>query len=303
MMQVLAAFVRHPGECLDLSIPLRLRSKIILAAVAASLVAPAIGSAAHAQGRLDARYTATLAGLPIGRGAWVIDIGDDKFLAAASGATAGLMRLFSSGEGTGASRGSIVNGQLVPASFVVNISSTRRKSEVRIVLKSGAVKDLSVSPPVEPDPQRVPLREAHQRGVSDPMTASLVRVTGNGNPLVPGSCQRTLSVFDGRMRYDLHLAYKRMDQVKAAKGYAGAALVCAVYFSPIAGHFPDRTAIKYLADLRDMEIWLVPIAGTTVLVPFRVTIPTPFGLGVLQATQFLTVAHRTRAATSGATTQ
>ena len=52
-----------------------------------------------AQGKLDARYVVTLSGLPIGRGTWVIDIGEDYFTAAASGATAGLLRVFASGEG------------------------------------------------------------------------------------------------------------------------------------------------------------------------------------------------------------
>ena len=39
-----------------------------------------------------------------------------------------------------------------------------------------------------------------------------------------------------------------------------------------------------------MEVWLAPIAGTRVLVPFRVAMPTPIGLGVLQATQFVSAA-------------
>ena len=277
-----------------------LRSEVVLAAaLAAILLGLAPGSAAHAQGRVDARYTASLAGIPIGRGAWAIEIDEDKYVAAASGATAGLMRLFSGGEGTGASRGRVVNGQLVPASYSASILTSRRNSQVRLGLKGSAVKDVDISPPNEPDDERVPLRESHRRGVIDPMTASLLRV-GGGNPLVPQACQRTLSVFDGRMRYDLRLAYKGTQQVKAAKGYAGPALVCSVYFHPIAGHNPTRAAIKYLAELRDMEIWLVPIAGTSILVPFRVSIPTPFGLGVLEATQFVTVAQRTRAATSGA---
>jgi hypothetical protein len=64
-------------------------------------------------------------------------------------------------------------------------------------------------------------------------------------------------------------------------------VVCAVYFSPIAGHIPDRAAIKYLAELRDIETWLAPIAGTRLMVPYRVTVPTPIGVGVMQATQFV----------------
>jgi len=278
------------------------QESVVLAAAAATvLVTVAAGSCAHAQGRLDARYTASLAGIPIGRGAWVIDIGRDRYLAAASGMTAGIMRLFSSGEGTGASRGSIVNGQLVPATYAITIETSKRRSEVRLGLQRGTVKDLLVVPPVTPDSGRVPVSAAHRRGVIDPMTASLVRVSGKGDPLIPASCQRTTSIFDGRMRYDLHLAYKRLDRVKALKGYEGPALVCALFFNPIAGHRPDRAVIKYLEDLRDIETWLVPIAGTSILVPFRVTIPTPLGLGVLEATQFVTSPHRARAAISGAT--
>ena len=48
--------------------------------------------------------------------------------------------------------------------------------------------------------------------------------------------------------------------------------------------------IKYLAELRQTEMWLAPIAGTRLMVPYRVTLPTPLGQGVLQATQFVTAA-------------
>ena len=45
-----------------------------------------------------------------------------------------------------------------------------------------------------------------------------------------------------------------------------------------------------------MEMWLAPIAGTRVLVPFRFSVPTPFGLGVLQATYFVAQPQPTQAA-------
>jgi hypothetical protein len=150
-------------------------------------------------------------------------------------------------------------------------------------------------PPVVPSPERVPLTEAHRRGVADPMTASLVRVPGNGDTLVPQACQRTLAVFDGRMRYDLQLSFKRLDRVKSEKGYQGPVVVCSVHFLPIAGHIPDRAAIKYLTELRDIELWLAPIAGTRVMVPYRVSVPTPLGVGVMQATQFVSVPQPGRA--------
>jgi hypothetical protein len=91
------------------------------------------------------------------------------------------------------------------------------------------------------------------------------------------------------------MAFKRLEEVKADRGYQGPSVVCAVYFTPIAGYIPDRPAIKYLIAQRDMEIWFVPVAGTRLVVPFRISIPTPLGLGVLQATQFVTAAQPARA--------
>jgi len=266
------------------------RHAIALSAAALVVtVADAYEGCAFAQGKLDARYTVSVGGLPVGRGSWVIDITDDHFSAAASGATAGLMRVFASGQGQSAARGGVSGGQLVPSTYASSIVTDQKFDEVRMVISSGTVKEFVADPPTIPSPDRVPLTEAHRRGVSDPMTASLMRVPGNGDPIVPQACQRTLSIFDGRMRYDLRLAFKRLEQVKAERGYQGASVVCAVYFSPIAGHIPDRAAIKYLAELRDIEMWLAPIAGTRVMVPYRVTVPTPIGLGVMQATQFVSV--------------
>ena len=204
-----------------------------------------------AQGKLDARYVVTLSGLPIGRGTWVIDIGEDYFTAAASGATAGLLRVFASGEGQSAARGTISGGQLVPATYASRIVTGDKSDEVRMVISAGTVKELMANPPTVASPDRVAVTEAHRRGVSDPMTASLVRVPGSGDTLVPQACQRTLSIFDGRMRYDLQLAFKRLDRVSSDRGYQGLAVVCAVSFSPIAGHVPERYAIKYLIHARD----------------------------------------------------
>jgi Protein of unknown function (DUF3108) len=264
----------------------------------AAVVLAAWPVAGHAQGKLEARYVVTLAGIPIGKGAWVVDIADDHYTAAASGMTTGLLSVFASGQGSGASRGNVSGGQPTASSYAATIVTERKRDEVRMLLAAGNVKDFAVEPPVSPDPDRVPVTDAHRRGVTDPMTGSLFRVAGNGDPLSPSSCPRSISVFDGRMRYDLRLAFKRIDQVKAERGYQGPALVCSVQFAPIAGFIPDRVAIRYLIAQQDIEVWLVPVAGTRVLVPFRLAVPTPLGLGVLQATDFQSTAQASRRPTS-----
>jgi hypothetical protein len=264
---------------------------LLVALVLAMEVADSRQSPAHAQGKLDASYSVTLGGLPIGHGNWVIDIGDDRFSTSASGATAGILRVFASGHGQSTARGAVSGGHLVSSSYAASIQTDRRYDEVHLVINGGTVKEFSAEPPNTPDASRVPLTDAHRRGVSDPMTATLIRIPGSGEIVVPQACQRTLSIFDGRMRYDLALAFKRFETVRSQAGYQGPVVVCAVRFSPIAGHVPSRYALRYLADLHDMEMWFAPIAGTRVVAPYRVSVPTPIGVGVLQATEFVSMAQ------------
>ena len=277
--------------------------EVCLGVVLGTMIADAGGGFVHAQGRLDARYAVTLGGVPFGKGAWQIDIREDQYTAVVSGATAGLIRVFTSGQGSSAVRGTVSRGQLVPSSYASSIVTDTRHDDVRMAMSNGTVKEYAAEPPTVPNPDRVPLTEAHRRGVNDPMTATLMPVPGTGDTFVPEACPRKLSIFDGRMRYDLQLAFKRLDKVRSEKGYQGTVVVCAIYFSPVAGHIPERAVIKYLIALRDMEVWLAPIAGTRLMVPYRVTIPTAIGLGVMQATEFVSVPQSARAATTGSKPQ
>jgi hypothetical protein len=183
----------------------------------------------------------------------------------------------------------------LPASYAATIIDERHVDEVRISLSNGNVTNYIAEPALLPLPDRIPVSDADRRGVVDPMTSALARVAGGGDPVNPAACARTVSVFDGRVRYDLHSDFRRIEMVKAEKGYEGPAVVCALYFKPISGYVPGRAAIKYLINMRDAEVWLAPIAGTRVLVPFRFTMPTPLGQGVLQARQFVTAAEPSHA--------
>jgi len=269
---------------------------LVLAIVGA--IAPAA-----AQVRLEARYSATIAGIPIGGGTWAIDINDTQYTAAVSGATTGILRAFTGGQGNATARGTLAGGRLLSSIYAATITSRKKADSIRITIANGNVKDFKVDPPADEDPERVPITEASQRGVLDPMTASLVRMPGSGDLLVPEACQRTLEVFDGRLRYDMQFAFKRVERVKAGKGYAGPVVVCAVYFSPVAGYIPSRASIKYLSKQRDMEVWLAPIAGTRVLVPYRAQGPTPIGQAILEASEFVSVPIATRASSNGSKTQ
>ena len=281
-------------------------SKISLLAAAALRVSASVCAgalmllaalpSASAQGRLDAQYEASLSGIPVGKGAWTIDISDDQFSASAFGGTTGLMKAFSGSSGTGAAQGRVVNGLPVATNYSASTTTAKKTEAIDMILASGNVREFGIEPEPPVDPDRLPVTEAHRRGVFDPMTGSMLRVPGNADPLSPDVCRAGAAIFDGRMRYDLRLDFKRVETVRAEKGYHGPALVCAVYFSPVAGYIPDRPVIKYLAAQRNIEIAFVPVAGTRILVPFWMKIPTPLGAAMLEATQFITQATPPRVA-------
>ena len=260
---------------------------LVLAAVAA--MAASIGPA-RAQGKVEATYHATLAGIPIGSGTWIIDIGSKQYAGAASGRASGLMRILVSGEGSSTVRGTIKQGRLIPSVFAADIHSQDRY-EIHMEMSGGNVKTLKNDPPLVESPDRIPLTETHRRGILDPMTALMITIPGKGDIVSSEACQAKLPIFDGRQRFDLVLSFKRMETVESEKGYRGSAVVCSASYVPIAGHRPGRYVIRYLQETRDMEIWLAPIAGTRVLIPYRVSVPTLFGNAILQAAQFETEAQ------------
>ena len=178
----------------------------------------------------------------------------------------------------------------------MTVEHSKKSETIRMVLANGNVKESAIEPEPPVDADRIPITEAHRRGVFDPMTGSLLHVGGTGELLTPDACRTGAAIFDGRMRYDLKLDFKRMETVKAEKGYQGPVVVCAIYFSPVAGYIPDRPVIKYLAAQRNIEIAFAPLAGTRILVPFRMVVPTPLGTAMLEATEFITQAVPPRVA-------
>jgi uncharacterized protein DUF3108 len=277
----------------------RLQNLVVPAVAILALAAADAGrSAASAQGKLEARYQATLGGLPLGTGSWDIDVRENQFSAAISGATTGFLQIIASARGTSAARGTVSGGQPISAAYASSIVNGKKMDEVRMLMSGGSVTDYLAEPPTLPVPTRVPITDAHRHNVTDPMTAAMIRAPGTGDTFSPEVCRRKLSIFDGRMRYDLRLSFKRLEKVKSEKGYQGTVVVCAVYFTPLAGHVPERTAIKYLIAQRDAEVWLAPIAGTRLMVPYRITIPTPLGLGIVQATQFVSIPQPARASSA-----
>jgi hypothetical protein len=103
---------------------------------------------------------------------------------------------------------------------------------------------------------------------------------------VPQACERTVAIFDGHTRYNLRLAFERLGMAHPIEGYQGQIVVFSAKFLPVAGYDPKHFLITYLAAQHETEIWLAPISGIRLLVPYRVSISTPMVVGILEATKF-----------------
>jgi len=133
--------------------------------------------AASAQGRLEAQYEATLAGVPVGKGAWNIDIGDDQYSASAFGGTSGILKAFASGSGTGAAQGRVVNGALVATNYSASTTTTKKSEAIHMTLVNGNVKEFGIEPEPPVDPDRIPVTEA-QRKVFNSVSQKLLNEGG-----------------------------------------------------------------------------------------------------------------------------
>jgi hypothetical protein len=255
------------------------------AAVACTLLLAATSQFAHAQSSLEANYAISVARIPIGTVTASAEIGDARYVMSMRGRARGVLRILASGEGTLSANGTVVEGRPLPAEFVAKTTTDDDTLDVKLAFEGGNATVLTASTP-PPGTDRVALTEAHRQAVVDPLTALLIPAGGIGDGPSEAACDRTLPIFDGRRRFDLKLAFKRMDKVKADKGYAGPAVVCAVTLDPIAGHRTSSPMVKYLTNGRAIEMALAPVAGTRLLAPFRMTIANMLGNLVVQATRF-----------------
>jgi hypothetical protein len=256
-------------------------------AVGFALTTATAGDRAYGEGNLDASYTISFARILVGEITATAVFGQSEYMISARARAGGVMKVLSvDGEASFTTHGTIKDDHLEPTNFTSKIVSHAETSDVTMVLDEGSVRELVGAPPGS---DRVPLTAANRRGIVDPLTAVLFSAGGAGETLSQQVCRRTLPIFDGHQRYDLKLAFKRMDKMSAGKGYEGPVVVCSVNYEPIAGHRANIPLVKYLSEGREMEIALAPIAGTRLLAPFRLSVVSTLANFMIEANRFETI--------------
>ena len=239
---------------------------------------------------LRATYNVSLIGLPIGVANVNATLTPNSYAIDATAKLSGLATMFSRSRGASTGHGAIVGNHIVPATFATTATNASMTRTIRMSLAANAVTGVDISPPFEDKPDRIPLSDRDKQGIVDPVGAFVIPAPAKGPLVGPASCDRTIPIFDGYTRFDVNLTYVGQRDV-SAKGYKGPVAVCAVRYVPIAGHRRDRPATKFMADNTDLEVWLAPIDGARVLMPFRVSVRTMIGTTVIEASEFSVAAE------------
>lgn len=261
----------------------RARPFRLLAGVAAACGLFA-ASAAQAES-LRATYALSIIGVPIGaadaaasieNGAYKVDIGLRL---------SGLAAMVTKAKGAATANGVIANSSVLPNAYANTTANSNETRTVRMGLNAGAVRAVEISPPFLDMDERVPVTAAHKASVLDPVSALVMSVPA-GQPLVgQAACDRTIPVYDGLVRFNVSLFYKGVRNVQA-KGYSGPVSVCSARYTPISGYKLDSQSTKFMADNRDIEVWLAPLEQAHVVAPFYIKIGTKSGTLVIQAVDF-----------------
>ena len=132
---------------------LALHRYVCLVLMLAVVVVAAVPAAARAQGKLEARYTVTLAGIPIGKG----ELGrrDRRVPTTCRVGRAAPPPAWCapspSGEGSSAAHGTLHAGQAMSSVFASTIVSSHKTDVVRLTVANGVVTESKVDPPQEND--------------------------------------------------------------------------------------------------------------------------------------------------------
>jgi hypothetical protein len=193
--------------------------------------------------------------------------------------------LVNSSRGASTGSGQVIDGKIAPATFATTASNATMTRTIRMALAENAVTGVDIAPPFDDKPDRIPLTPKDEQNIVDPVGAFVIPAPIGAAPTSAGACNRTLPVFDGYTRFDIALAYVGERKVKT-KGYSGPVAICSARYIPVAGHRRDRPATKFMADNKDIEVWLAPIGASNVLMPYRISIRTMVGTAVAEATEF-----------------
>ena len=259
----------------------RRRSSSHLSLVVAMALIPL---SAHAES-FRAQYALSLMGMPIGVASANGFIDAHAYKLEIGMRTTGLATLVNSSKGAATATGKFAPDGVSPATFAHTIAASGEMRTVRMALADKSVRQVEVNPQPWDAVLRLPVTDEQKRRVFDPVSALIMAVPTGEQLVGPSACNRTIPVFDGIARFDVHLTYVETRDVRT-RGYMGPVSVCSARYLPISGHRPDSQSTKFMAENREISVWLAPLSGSRIVFPLRIDLRTAVGMMSIEASEF-----------------
>lgn len=257
---------------------------LLLSFISSTHARPASAQAGFSQ--VFARYDISFNGLSIGTFRFHSNLTDRTYELDAKARISLLSGVLFEWKGHTHSSGLITSRGPVPSVYKFGYKAGDKRGKIEMSFHGNAVKHMMLDPPRRPSAKRVPVERRHMRNVVDPLSAvillSQVHRKARGNK----TCDQRMRIFDGKMRYDLQLSFKKRDYLDNGDGYVGPAYVCRVKFVPIAGHKASKKETSFMARSNGIEVWLVPAREVGLYVPYRIVLPLPVGHASMTSEHF-----------------
>lgn len=254
------------------------------------LVLTGMTNAASAQGLsadVSARYSISMAGFSLGNFYMNSRISRGRYSMSSQAKISLLGGLAYTWEGIGQVNGVHRDGRTSPSKYTFKFRDSKKQGKIRMSFGPGRkIKRLAVSPKKPLHTHAIPVTRAHMNGAYDPLSALLTLIRKRNNHR--SVCNNRIPVFDGKVRFDLALSYKKSATISSSQsgGYSGPLTVCQVRYIPIAGHRSNNKQTRYMANARGIEVWLMPLPKSRLYVPYQIVVPTRLGQAIARSTHF-----------------
>lgn len=262
---------------------MRFATNCVLAALAAcvsGLPAQAQTGEDRAEHRTEhrAEYRIAFLGMAVARASFATVFEGGRFTVTGELSSAGVGNLVGRTTGTTSVTGLVTDDHLQASRYVMAYASGDESQRTEITLSDGAV----VSARLEPEEKRrrddwVPVAKGDLQQVLDP-------ITGLMRPAGADVCDRTLPIFDGETRFDIHLTQAGTRPFET-QGFSGEAIVCTARAEPKSGYHADHSSVDFVRRA-NVEVWFGKNETAGVFAPVFARIPTKFGPVTVTATRF-----------------
>jgi len=245
-----------------------------------TMAAPSVGLAEPLKPtQISIRYSATLAGIYVGKAQLQIALTKQAYNIAATGSLGGVLKSLIGFKLNVNSYGALINNAMIPQRYTTDYGTPESSRSIKINYSRNRKADVSANPPFFPSRFRIALKPKHLKNTLDPLSALFLPIKKNLVAISPENCQRLMPVFDGRMRYNLKISSIDVNKPRLkVRGFDGPVLRCRIKLQPIAGYTVPKKSAKKADQNNEIEIWLTPSGPGGILIPIKGRLPTPLGI-------------------------